>query len=292
MGVEVDVHVGIDVGGTKLLCRATTPDGRVVDERRVATGPLTRPGDLDAAIDDFLASCGPDVRSVGVAVPGLVGPAADAPGHHVVVSDVLPHLAGWRPGALDRVQGCLLNDVRAALVGAMAERPDEPDVAVLVVGTGIATGFSHRGRVHAGADGWAGELGSILVHVGVHPTDAVATLDELASGAALLRTLGLPAEKVAARAAAGDGAVVAAVQDAGAALGVGLATLVCLVNPRRVVLAGGTLAYPGYLDAALASAARHALREPWAACSVEVDADAGTLVVRGAVAAGRASTDS
>ena len=282
------MHVGIDVGGTKLLCRASTADGGVVAEQRVPTGPGAGPDDLDAAVADFVDGLGgPDsVRSVGVAVPGLVGPD-----HRVVVSDVLPRLAGWRPRVLDRVPvGVVLNDVRAALVGVLAERPEVGDVAVVVVGTGIAAGFAGDGRVHAGADGWAGELGSIPLQAPSSTGGRVATLDELASGAALLRNVGLAPEEVASRAEAGDADVVAAVSSAGAALGLGLATLVCLVNPRRVVLAGGTLSYAGYLESALAAAEAQALPEPWRACTVEVDADPGTLVVRGATQAGRAAS--
>lgn len=290
------MHLGIDVGGTKLLCRATDANGGVLAEHRVATGSESEPAELDAEVDGFLAALNaleargrPDtVSTVGVAVPGLVG--HDGRGEHVVVSDVLPRLAGWRPRVLDRMSaGCLVNDVRAALLGVLAEQPDAGHVAVVVVGTGIATGFAADGRVHAGADGWAGELGSIPLTVEGPGGIRVATLDELASGAALLRALRLPPEEVAARAGARNAEVVAAVTAAGHALGAGLATLVCLVNPRRVVLAGGTLAYPGYLDAALAAAERLALREPWRACTVEVDADPGTLVVRGATHAGRAA---
>lgn len=292
------MNLGVDVGGTKLLCRATSADGDVVAERRVATGPEMGPADVDAAVDDFIdgliegGACeSAGLGTVGVAVPGLV--ARDGQSERVVVSDVLPRLAGWRPRVLDRVEGgCLVNDVRAALLGVLAERPEVGDVAVVVVGTGIAAGFAGESRVHAGADGWAGELGSIPLTVAGLEGGRAGTLDELASGAALLRTLQLPPEEVAARVGADDAEAGAAVVAAGRALGAGLATLVCLLNPRRVVLAGGTLAYPGYLDAALEAAADLALPEPWRACTVEVDADPGTLVVRGAIHAGRTAAAS
>lgn len=288
------MYLGIDVGGTKLLCRAVSADGDVVAERRFATGPEVEPGELDAAVDTFVNGIASlsgrksfgAVSAVGVAVPGLV--ARDGQGERVAVSDVLPHLAGWRPQVLDRVRvGCLINDVRAALLSVVVDRPQDGDVAVVVVGTGIAAAFAGAGRVHTGADGWAGELGSIPLMLPSPAGRRVGTLDELASGAAVLRTLQLPPEEVSARARAGDAEVLSVLTAAGQALGAGLATLVCLVNPRHVVLAGGTLAYPGYVDAAIEAAARLTLQQPWRACTVQTDADPGTLVVRGAAHAGR-----
>jgi predicted NBD/HSP70 family sugar kinase len=290
------MYVGVDIGGTKLLCRAVDADGHVVAQRRTATGPEAQPAELDAAIDAFVEDLDPPadltsfdaVRAVGVAVPGLV--ARDEGHEHVTVSDVLPHLAGWRPRVLDRVPvGTLVNDVRAALTGVLTEQPQVGDVAVVVVGTGIATAFTGAAQVHAGANGWAGELGSIPLVPRGPAAGRPGTLDELASGAAVLKALQLTPEEVTARARAGDPAVRSAITAAGQALGAGLATLVCLVNPRLVVLAGGTLAYPGYVDAAIEAAAGLALPDPWLACTVQVDPDPDTLVVRGATHAARAA---
>lgn len=274
------MHVGVDIGGTKLLCRAVSASGDVYRELRVDTGPGCGPGQLDAAIDEFVGSV-PAVRTVGIACPGLISPD----GARVVVADVLPQLEGWRPRALDGPRpGCLVNDVRAALLAATVAHPQDNELAVVVVGTGIAAGFTSRGHVHRGADGWAGELGSIPARVTGSTTTT--TLDAVASGAAVLRHLEMPPAEVAARAADGQVDVVRVIEAAGQALGEGLAALVNLVNPRRVVLDGGTLAYPGYLEAALSSARRHALPQHWAACEVAADEDPGTLVVRGAVQAG------
>lgn len=277
------MHAGVDIGGTKMLCRVTTPDGAVVDQRRLATGRDRTPAELDAAIADFLSSV-PDVQSIGIACPGLISPD----GRRVVLADVLPAVKGWRPRALDgNVPACLVNDVRAALMAVMETYPQQGDVAVVVSGTGVAAGFTTGDRVHQGADGWAGELGSIPVRAGTGTT----TLDDVASGAAILRRLGRPADEVAARAARGDLDVTAVVEAAGRALGEGVATLVNLVNPRWLVLAGGALAYPGYLEAALSSAHSRILGQHRAACTIVPDGDPATLVLRGAVLAGRAAAD-
>src|SRR5437867_13205971 len=110
-------------------------------------------------------------------------------------------------------------------------------------GTGIGAAFMVEGRMCRGGRGWAGELG----YVPVAGPERVSTLDELASGAGLLRRLGGDAAAVLGRAAAGEPAVVAALRAAGEALGLGLATVINLLNPSLLALGGGALELPGYL---------------------------------------------
>ncbi len=264
-----------DVGGTKALLRALAADGSVVAEVLEPTGPGTTGERLDRLVGDVVAEH-PTTRAVAVAVPGLVDPEG-----RVVVSDVLPLLAGWRPRPTAAGAPTVVNDVRAALAAARAAAPDVRDLVVVVVGTGIAAGVVSGGHVLDGADGWAGELGSVPVDLGGR--DAT-TLDDVASGRAVVESVGRPGAEVAALVAAGDPAATDAVARAGAALGRGLATVVTLLNPARVVLAGGTTRYPGYVEAAASAAAGAALAEPWARCELVVDEDPGTLVARGLVA--------
>src|SRR5262249_48317563 len=115
-----------------------------------------------------------------------------------------------------------------------------------------------------GVGGWAGELGSIPVST----AEGVRTLDQVASGRALTARLGLEGAELRARAGWGDQGARLAISEAGTALGLGLATLIQVLNPERVALGGGLLELPGCLDAALRSAERHTLPELWRACVV------------------------
>ncbi|MBM6402359.1 ROK family protein [Phycicoccus sonneratiae] len=269
-----EVDVVADVGGSKLLLRALAPGGEVLDEERRATGPDADGAFLDEQVAAFAARQGA-VASVGVAVPGLV----DAEGR-VVVSDVLPRLAGWGPGA-GRGVDLVVNDVRASLAAARSTHPEVRDLVVVVVGTGIAAAVLSGGRMLGGTTGWAGELGSVPVDLAGGTT---ARLDDLASGRAVTEAVRRPGAEVAELVAAGDAEAVRVVRDAGRALGRAVGGVVTLLNPARVVLAGGTTRYPGYVDAVQEAAAEAALPEPWAACRLTVDADPGTLVVRGLAA--------
>lgn len=274
MAAAPGLAVVADVGGTKVLLRAVDALGVVHAEERHATGPDADGATLDAVIGRFVRGLG-GARRLAVAVPGLVGAE-----HRVVVSDVLPRLAGWRPDVGTGVD-LVVNDVRASLAAARARDPEVQDLVVVVVGTGIAAGILTGGRVLAGVRGWAGELGSLPVDLA---GGSAQRLDDVASGRSVERAVGVPGEEVARRLAAGDPAVQEVVSTAGSALGRAVGGLVTLLAPARVVLAGGTTRYAGYTDAALAAAREVALPESWAGCRVEVDEDPGTLVARGLTA--------
>ena len=100
--------------------------------------------------------------------------------------------------------------------------------------------------------------------------------------------LGRDGAAIRAQAEAGDAEVLAAIADAGAALGLGLATLIQVINPARIAVGGGLAFLPGYLDAALAAAEQHALPDLWRACEVG-RVRAGELVV--ALGAARAAKE-
>ncbi len=268
--------VGLDLGGTKLLMVAGDGEERRVE--RVATGPAFGPEALEAEVRRFVRALPRAPEAVGLAVPGLVG--ADG---RVQACDVLPRVVGWRPAAA--LSGPwdfhVLNDAEAALVEEAQDAPPEATIAVVMAGTGIGAAFLLHGRVFGGANGWAGELGSVPLAT----ADGVRTLDQLASGEALVRRLGA-GDALVARLDAGDAAARTAVEEAGAALGLALAMVVDLFNPSAIAIGGGVALLPGYLEAALRSAARHALPDPWGACVVR-KVRAGDLVA--ALGAARAA---
>ncbi|PYQ51572.1 MAG: ROK family protein [Acidobacteria bacterium] len=254
------MNVGFDLGGTKLLMVASGPQGRVVE--RISTGPGFDGAALEAAIDRFIAAREAPPAAVGVAVPGLVGP-----GPVVQACDVLPALVGWRPpeSLLGRWRFAMINDAAAALAEEYHDAAPGTTGAVVMAGTGIGAALMMRGRPFGGKSGGAGELGSIPIAM----ADGVRTLDQMASGQALTTRLALDGGALRARAESGDETVRVAIAEAGRALGLGLATLLHVVNPERVAIGGGLTDLPGYLEAALVSAESHTLPELWRACVVQ-----------------------
>ena len=260
--------IGFDLGGTKLLMVADGPAGRVVE--RVETGIGFDGAALESAVAGFVETHRDAASAVGLAIPGLVGP-----GPVVQACDVLPRIVGWHPpAALTARRFAMVNDAEAALAEECHDAPADVTAAVVMVGTGIGAALLAHGRRLGGARGWAGELGSIPIAAGAQ---GVRTLDQLASGQALVARLGLDGAALRARVEAGDASVGQAVQEAGAALGLGLAALIDLVNPALVAIGGGLSELPGYLEAGLASAERHTLPDLWRTCRLR-KVRAGELV--------------
>ena len=236
--MENQLRVGIDLGGTKMLAISTSSDRQ--HRWQIATGKDFSAANAQAAIAQFIDTLPAPPRSIGIAVPGLV----DRHGM-VIACDVLPQLVGWQPTLSFPSIGIVsvLNDAEAALMRIVSQLQPRTVAAVVMVGTGIGTAIYVNGTVLRGAHGWAGELGSMPMGVDGK------TLDNLASGAAILQQLDMDADRLSSLVDTNDVMALQAIELAGASLGRGLATLINLLNPESIVLAGGTLRWQGYLAA-------------------------------------------
>jgi glucokinase len=287
-GRRPPVTLGIDVGGTKILGVALDGDGRVLAETRrpsvhpVATG-TGHPAAADALIEalaavaeELLGHLGatpggtdgaPALRaeSAGVGVPGLVddsGRLRFAPnlpaGDDVDVADRLQERLGIRVVAD--------NDATCAAVAewVLGAASGASDALVVTLGTGIGGGIVAGGRVLRGAQGFAGEIG----HVVVDPSGPRCTCgkrgcwERFASGSGLARLareaahagrLGsvvhlagddpdsVRGEHVTEAARAGDPQAQAVLDELGWWIAVGLSNLALVLDPEVIVLGGGMI---------------------------------------------------
>jgi glucokinase len=271
-----NIQIGVDIGGTKMLLMAWC-EAVCICRQELTTGKHFSGADAAAAIDRFIQTlptvvAGSCCQTIGIAVPGLVDDGK------TIACDVLPNLVGWQPSTtLNSIYPIrVLNDAEAALIQVVKDLHPRSVVAVVMVGTGIGAAIAINGQMLRGAKGWAGELGSI-------PIDLTgATLDSKASGAAILQQLNIDADRLQSAIECQDPIAIEAIDRAGSALGLGLATLINLFDPEAIVLAGGTLRWQGYLQAAVQSAERLALPDLWAACNLQVSPHGGDLVALGA----------
>jgi predicted NBD/HSP70 family sugar kinase len=146
------------------------------------------------------------------------------------------------------------------------------DFVVVTVGVGVGAGIVIDGKLCRGSRGAAGEIGHLPVGGSTVRCRCGqrGCLEALSSDNAVLRyidealhrgetssvarpdTSSLTMDEVREAAESGDPVAAKALEKAGHALGVGIATLVNLLNPRLVILSGeGTLAGPLRSDAAL-----------------------------------------
>lgn len=266
------VTIGLDVGGTKVLGVVLDAAGRiVVEERRPSPtgfGPLI---DLMAAMTTDLSAVASDagaepVAGAGVGIAGLVdcdgvlryGPnlpgVVDAP-----IGDALAAATGL-PVVVD-------ND---ANVAGLAEARHGAAVGVghaliVTLGTGIGGAIVAAGQVFRGANGFAGEIGHHTVDsggprcaCGEHGHwEAIASgtalgrmgreLVAAGSGALILDLAGGDPEAVdglhvGTAARAGDPDALALLDRYADNVAIGLANLANILDPARVVVAGGLLA--------------------------------------------------
>jgi glucokinase len=262
--------LGLDVGGTNCKLAALEVDGDRRELLATATIP-TGPGDpadvlarLAAAAGELAAAHGP-VAAAGVGLPGLF----DEDSGRVVFLPNLPpawgglEVAGPLAGRLG-APVALINDARAFTLAEsrMGAAAGCPTVVCVTLGTGVGGGVVVDGRLRFGPHGRAGELGHQVIEVGGPPCGCGnrGCVEAFAAGAALCRLGGLASPAaVFAAAAAGDERAAEAVRSVVGRLAVGIANLVTVLWPERVVVGGGVAAAGealfGPLRAAVAAAA-------------------------------------
>lgn len=246
------MKVGLDVGGTKTDAVAVDAAGTIVGRVRLATG--WGPDAVTATVLEAVRALGSEpgvngsvISSVGIGIPGQIGPGTGRVVHAVNLGvDELDLVAATQP-ALGVPVG-VENDVKAAALGAFALHGGSGSMAYLNLGTGIAAGIVSEGSLWRGARGTAGEVG----HISVDPRGPLCRcgqhgcIEALAGGGAIAerwgRTGALPIRDVFDAADAGDPG--ARELRAGLASGVAAAVrvLVLTADVDAVVLGGGITA--------------------------------------------------
>lgn len=244
------LHLGLDLGGTNIKVAVISGDGDgfgVVSTDSVDTGATNGPEGVTANLVDVgrMMLADADVGSIGLGVPGHF----DRDTGEILL---FPNLPGeWRGFPLrSRLETALereiwmVNDARAFTLaeGILGAGAGCHTVACLTLGTGVGGGLMIDGRLHRGAFGVAGELG----HQTVLPdgplcgcgnrgcVEALVRADVLASNAGRAS-----ASDVFAGAHAGDERCLAAVSQMTDYLGIGIANVVTMFGPDRIVIGGG-----------------------------------------------------
>jgi glucokinase len=268
--------LGIDLGGTQIRTGLIDREGTVLHSDYRPTlaeeGPEAVIQRIIAGVERVLdqASLGHDcIASIGIGAPGPL----DIPRGLLVEP---PNLPGWHNVPLrDIVQArigvptYLENDANAAAIGEYlygAGRGTR-DMIYVTVSTGIGGGLILGGRIYHGLSGGAGEIGHMTVlpygpHCGCGNRGC---LEALASGTAIAREgQELIARGVSTAIGSRDGGEVSAkdvvdamykgdayaeqiITQAMAYLGIGMASLVNLFNPERLVIGGGLSALGDHL---------------------------------------------
>lgn len=269
----MDKYIGIDIGGTKMymLCEY---DGKYI-EKKVPTGLDVKKEYIKKEINDFVSSLPFIAKGIGIAIPGLVENAGT-----VICSDVVPCLNGLKSGYFSsgNLEVKLINDVRAAIVEESAHYPDDYTILVFMLGTGIAVSIKTNGKIIAGAKDWSGELG----HSPIVVDGDVCTVDSLSSGTAILEKAGTDIQTFLHSLKKEDESAISIINNAGFYFGIAMSTMINIFNPHVVVVGGSTSTYKGYMDKAIETASKYALKESFDVCKITSPKDAKRIVALGA----------
>jgi predicted NBD/HSP70 family sugar kinase len=249
------VVLAADLGATHARLAVLDLAGRVLADSaanlRIADGPAKV---LDWVGEQFRVLLGEagreraDVCGIGLGVPGPV---------EFEVGRVRqpPIMPGWDDYPIDEhlqhlTDGPVLvdNDANLMALGEQSvSHPDCPAFVLVKVSTGIGAGVVIDGQVYRGIDGGAGDIGHVRIH---GHDDAICMcgshgcLAAVASGGALARRLtaeGVPtgsSRELVERIGAGAPAAARLARQAGQLVGEVLATVVCLLNPGVLMIAG------------------------------------------------------
>ncbi|MCX5259001.1 ROK family protein [Streptomyces canus] len=230
----------------------------------IEDGPDAVLGELGRWFAELLEKAGhraEEVCGIGLAVPGPV----DLESGRVVQPPIMPgwdgyDIRGRLAGAFAEHTGTgpvpVLVDNDANLMAYGEQRTAHPDCSAFVlvkVSTGIGAGVVVDGSIYRGIDGGAGDLGHIRVPAGAEALcrcGSYGCLAAVASGGAVARRLaatGVPAASgsdVRDLLASGHPGAAALAREAGRQVGDVLATVVTLLNPGVLMIAGDLAGTP------------------------------------------------
>ena len=265
-------RIGIDVGGTNVKIALVDDNGKIIYSNSVPTyakmGYEYTVNNIKQAIKDLMKETNTtpsDIEGIGFDFPGQVDCKTG-------VVKLAPNIPGWVNVPIAQmiedefhIPTRIDNDVRCAALGELkfgAGRGCENFICI-TVGTGIGSGIVINGKVVRGATNAAGELGHIKLQMNGGPICGcgdTGCLEAFASGPAIVAMAqeyikggkstkfremaaaegGEITPYMAAKAAEeGDPVAKRIFEIVGEYIGIGLTSVINLLNPERVIIGGG-----------------------------------------------------
>lgn len=269
-----EVIIGIDLGGTFVKTAVVSRDKKVLckDSRptNAEKGPQAVMDVMVEGVEALLAQSGlnrSEVLAVGIGAPGPLNWQKG-----FVYS--LPNLPGWSNIPLAELMGARLgvpvfveNDANVACYGEywLGAGQGTQCMCTLTLGTGVGGGIVTFGQLLRGIDGTAAEIGHLKVMRGGRTCGCGATgcLEAYGSVTGMVRTAvegieagrdtilkdmcqgnlaAITGKMISDGIAQGDAFCQWVMNETAIWLGIGISSLINLLNPERIVLCGGMIA--------------------------------------------------
>ena len=306
-----DNVIGIDIGGTNLRGGLVDSQGNIIKRMKILS---EADQGIDKLIDNLAGfieeiSQGESVYDIGIGIPGIIdskqGVVTEAPNILNVSNYPLRSVLDEKLGG--DINVVIENDANSAALGEwwMGTAKDVNSMLMITMGTGIGGGIVLDNKLWTGAAGMAGEIG----HMTIYPDGAKCNcgnygcLEIYASATAIRRMVheGLEDERlatslregtkdahiedipliVAEAANSGDQFALSIWDQVGVALGIGIASLINLLNVEMVVIGGGVSnAWDLFIETTYKEARKRAFKAPMERASIErgsLKDDAGIL---------------
>ena len=237
--------LGIDLGGTAIKFGRFDAQGHGLQFLTLPTPQPATPDAVLQAIAHAIPQIDPDglTKRIGIGTPG----PADATERVARLAINLPDwvnvpVADWIEQQTQR-RCTIANDANCAALGEAWKGAGRnfAHVVLLTLGTGVGGGIVINKQLFVGAHGAAGELGSITFTPDGHPCNSGnrGSLEQQLCIRAIQRRTGKDPEVLGQLAQSGDAEAIVFWQDYGRDLGIGLATLLYILNPEAILIGGG-----------------------------------------------------
>ncbi|WP_293130801.1 ROK family protein [Microcoleus sp. bin38.metabat.b11b12b14.051] len=238
--------IGIDLGGTAIKLGRFSADGICHQSLTVPTPQPATPEAVLATMTDAIVQLNPGENAVGAIGIGTPGPA-DTTGRIARVAINLKDwhnvpLADWLE-AKTGLPTILANDANCAGLGEawLGAGKNFKNLILLTLGTGVGGAIILDGKLFAGHQAAAGELGLISINADGPECNSGnhGSLEQYVCIEAIRRDTGLEPLELANLAKSGDAKALEYWQNYGRYLGIGLASLIYVLTPEAIIIGGG-----------------------------------------------------
>ncbi|AHF15232.1 ROK family protein [Niabella soli] len=277
MGVidlSMELAIGIDIGGTNTKYGIVNHRGEILDKGDIKTDAFPTIEEFINGLHEAVSPIIEKYASVGIKGIGLGAPNGN---YYTGTIEYAPNLP-WR-GVIPiakmiterfSVPCTLTNDANAAAMGEMlyGAARGMKDFIMITLGTGVGSGIVSNGLMIYGHDGFAGELGHIIVRPGGRKhwsTGAHGSLEAYCSATGISITAKklraenihsalneIPEDKIDSRAVfemaeKGDETAKEVFRYTGQILGEALANFIMFSSPEAIILFGGVIKAGDYI---------------------------------------------